>query len=249
MRSRLVKSATRVLDLLELLSTAATPLRVKEIANELDIPQSSASMLIGTVEARGYIEREADGYRIAARFSEHGWVAGKLGILQRTARPYMKSLTEQTDESAFLGVLTVSGEMQYVEKSISPNALRYDVELGKRAAYATTNGLVLLASLEPDALSSYLDGRKFEAFTPATITDKQALHLELDTVRRQGFATLTDSYAAGASGMAYPIRDRGGKVVAALCIIAPSERFLRKAKLVHELLPLACAAIGSALPN
>ncbi|AUL14718.1 IclR family transcriptional regulator [Bordetella bronchiseptica] len=249
MRSKLVKSATRVLDLLELLSTSPSALRVMEIAEEMDIPQSSASMLLATVEARGYIEREADGYRIARRFSEGGWVAGKLGVLLRAARPHMQALTEQTGESAFLGILTPAGDMQYVEKSVSQNPLRYDAELGKRAAYATTNGLVLLAALEEEELARYFDGRKFERLTPVTITDEAVLRQELERVRRQGYASLTDSHVVGASGSAFGIRDRQGVVVAALCIIAPTERFKQQAELVHALLPQVCNEIGRSLPD
>lgn len=248
MRSNQVKSATRVLDLLEYLSRPATAKRVTDIANALDIPQSSASMLLGTLEARGYIERHGREYRIARRYVEFGWVAGELGILIRASKPYMARLTDQTGESTFLGVLTSNREMEYVEKVTSASPLRYDAELGTRAAYATTNGLVLLAGLNDAELETYISTTSFKALTPVTITDKEQLLEEIQRVRQQGYATLIDSHVVGAAGVSAPVRNQKGETVAAICVIAPVSRFKTKAQAITDALLSTCKEISSNLP-
>lgn len=248
MRFSPVKSATRVLDLLELLATHPAALRIKDIATELDIPQSSASMLVATVEQRGYLEREGDRFRITRELTESGWVAGKRGVMLRAARPHMQKLTEITGESCFLGVLTKTHMLQYVEKVVSQSSLRYDADLrAPRAAYATTNGLALLAALPPEELESYLDNVKLEAITPHTITSTHRLRAEIEKVGREGFSELRDTHVVGAWGLAQAIHDANDVVVASLCVIAPSDRFKQKAKLVRETLQKTCRDIEQSL--
>ena len=248
MRFNPVKSATRVLDLLELLATHPAALRIKEIATELDIPQSSASMLVATVEHRGYLERDGDRYRITRELSESGWVAGKRGVLLRAARPHMQKLTETTGESCFLGVLSRTHMLQYVEKVVSQSSLRYDADLrAPRAAYATTNGLALLAALPGEEFESFLGDIRLEAITPHTITSKPQLRAEIEKVRREGFSELRDTHVVGAWGLARAIHDANGVAVASLCVIAPSDRFKQKAKLVHGTLHETCMNIEQSL--
>jgi len=248
MRFSPVKSATRVLDLLELLATHPAALRIKDIAAELDIPQSSASMLVATVEHRGYLERDADRYRITRELSESGWVAGKRGVMLRAARPHMQKLTEITGESCFLGVLTRTHMLQCVEKVVSQSSLRYDADLrAPRAAYATTNGLALLAALPADEFERFLGNVNLDAITPHTITSKPKLRAEIEKVRREGFSELRDTHVVGAWGLARAIHDATGVAVASLCVIAPSDRFKQKAKLVHEALHQVCRDIEQSL--
>jgi DNA-binding IclR family transcriptional regulator len=54
-----VKSADRVLDLLELLCSAGRPLTHTEISSALSIPKSSMSQLLGNLRRRGYLTFQA----------------------------------------------------------------------------------------------------------------------------------------------------------------------------------------------
>src|SRR3546814_16533828 len=77
MRTPLVKSAARVLDLLELLAAAPRPLRLAEVAPRLDIPKTSAFEPLSTLVAQGYAEEQGGGYRRAESLLDRGWVGGK----------------------------------------------------------------------------------------------------------------------------------------------------------------------------
>lgn len=52
----MVKSVNRVFHLFELFERLRRPLRVVEIANLINTPQSSLSMLLKTLVARGYLD-------------------------------------------------------------------------------------------------------------------------------------------------------------------------------------------------
>ncbi len=101
-----VKSAARLLDLLEMLTVARVPIGVSEIARQLDIPKSSAHMLLLTLEGRGYVvSDEQRRFALSAILGRRGreWVGGELGALLDIAKPVMNKLAHVTGESVFLG--------------------------------------------------------------------------------------------------------------------------------------------------
>src|SRR3546814_8056052 len=96
MRTPLVKSAARVLDLLELLAAAPRPLRLAEVAPRLDIPKTSAFALLSTLVAKGYAEEQGGGYRLAERLRDRGGVGGDVARMVRVSRAVMAELTQTT---------------------------------------------------------------------------------------------------------------------------------------------------------
>ena len=54
-----VKSAARVLDILELLARSDQPMALKDLVSVLALPKSSAHALLRTLQSRGYVERDA----------------------------------------------------------------------------------------------------------------------------------------------------------------------------------------------
>lgn len=248
MRTSGVKSADRVLDLLELLSATPTPVRLIDIVNRLGIPKSSAFALLGTVVRRGYVEDRPDGYCLAAQFRNSGWVGGERARLITQARPSMRALAQLCDESVFLGVMTSARQIEYIDKALTQNPLRYDADLAKiREAYATTIGHVLLAGLPPHELDEYLSAYPLVALTEKTSVDRKALRIAIATAAEQGYAQLTDSHLVGVSGVAAPVRDASGRTVAGLCAFGPSARVLPKMEQLTEQLVDSARQISIAL--
>jgi len=55
-RPAMVKSAIRILRIFEVFAESKRPVRISELAEELEIPQSSASVLVRTLVQRGYMD-------------------------------------------------------------------------------------------------------------------------------------------------------------------------------------------------
>jgi DNA-binding IclR family transcriptional regulator len=226
MRTNEVKSAARVLDLLEMLTVVSEPMRLTEIARQMGMPKSSAVALLGTLCGRGYLELNGDGYVVAEQFRGGDWIAGEWGLMRRAAQAVMGTLSAQTGESCFLAIRAHDWHVQYVEKVISDNPLRYDIALPLlRPAHATSVGLVLLADLPDDLLRRYLASDRVTRLTEKTVTDPERLFSDIVCVRSDGYATIASSSVMGASGAAAPIRGRSGAIIGALCVIAPTARF------------------------
>lgn len=220
-----VKSAERVLDILELFSAQPGMLKLSDIARKLDMPKSSTSALLSTLVARGYIDGSADGFQLALRYRLTGWVGGRYARLLRTARVVMVELSAEIKESVFIGVLNDREMVQYLDKVVSTEPLRYDADLNKeRHAYATTMGQVILADRTPAQIEEFLKCQPLPALTPKTEVDAPRLLQQILHVRQQGYAELTDTHLLGVSGISVPVRDEAGRAIAGLCTFGPSSR-------------------------
>jgi DNA-binding IclR family transcriptional regulator len=223
-----VKSAVRVLDLLEMLAVAEDQVGVSEIARRLGIPKSSTHMLLATLESRGYVIGDEDRrFRLNPMLNREGtWVGGSSLMLMRLARPAMEALANECSESSFLGVASGEAHVEYIAKVVSQQELRCDADLGKpRPMHSTSVGLVMLAFQREERTEKFFKAGRFERIAPDTITDPKLLQKELALVRERGYALVRDTNSPGASGIAAPVFGANGEVIAALNLSAPTSRF------------------------
>ena len=136
----------------------------------------------------------------------------------------LETLRNRTGETVQVAVLD-GREVVYVERIDSPHTLRLFLEVGRRNwAHSTGTGKALLAYLPEDELRAVLDGWDMPALTPYTITDRARLLEELKETRRRGYALNLNESEVGVLSVSAPIRDRSGRVVAALSVAGPAQR-------------------------
>jgi DNA-binding IclR family transcriptional regulator len=237
-----VKSATRVLDLLEMLASVPDQIGVSEVARRLGIPKSSTYMLLATLESRGYvIGDEERRFQLNPIFGEgRSWVGGSGALLMRLAKVPMEELARATGESSFLGVPRDESSVEYIAKVVSPHDLRCDAELGRpRPLHSTSVGLVMLAFQPPERAENFLRKARFERVTPRTLADAKQLRAEIAATRKRGYAMVRDTNSPGSSGIAAPIVNAAGEVVAALNVSAPTSRFEPVARKAIDLMRAA----------
>jgi DNA-binding IclR family transcriptional regulator len=225
-----VKSAERVLDILELFSLRDETLALRDVADGLGIPKSSASMLLRTLEARGYLQRERDGFRLEPilRDANSGWVGGASSLLTRVATPVMRELVDTFRETTTLGVLTGEYNVRVVRSIISPQVVRYELnDTEDLPAYCTGLGQVNLAFSPPELVERYLSQAVMEPRADKTITTPEALQGRLVEIRRQGYSVHIEERIVGASGAAAPVFGPGGKIAAAINMATVTFRFMQ----------------------
>ena len=86
-------------------------------------------------------------------------------------------------------------------------------------------GKVLLAALSEKTLDEIVRERGLPRFTNNTITDLSALKTELAKIRKREYAIDNEEIEEGLKCAAAPLRDSEDKVVAAISISVPRERF------------------------
>jgi len=250
MKTTEVKSAARILDLLELLSVVPAPMRLIDIVRQMDMPKSSAFALLNTLAGRGYVDLSGDGYVISERFRSGDWISGEFGLMRRAAQPVMAAVAAGTGESCFLAIAAHDWHVRYIEKSVSGNPLRYDISLPTlRPAHSTSVGLVLLADQPDDVLRRYLASGRVTKLTERTETDPERLMQTITDIRANGYAKVANSSVMGASGVAAAIRGVSGIAIGALCVIAPTPRFDAGQEQITRDVCDAAAQISALLPS
>jgi DNA-binding IclR family transcriptional regulator len=150
--------------------------------------------------------------------------------LRRHAERQMESLMSLTGESVHLSVLDRL-EVVYVHKVDSPNPVRAYTQIGGRApAYCVATGKAQLAFGGPALLSEV--ATRLEAHTERTIVDPAGFQREMKKVREQGYALNRAEWRDDVWGIASPVLDARGSVIAAVGISGPAVRF-RKAVLAR----------------
>lgn len=222
-----VKSAARVLDVLEHLAATPDGVSFPTLCTELGLPKSSLHALLATLVDRGwvYLHESTRQYRIGVRAWQAGRSFAGLDALAQLAQPHLEAASAELNETVQLAVLDGTDNV-YVAKVDSDHPLQLVSRVGARLpAYATGLGKVLLADLDPDELRRRMSGVEFQRFTDQTITDLGALENALDEARTSGFAQDEGEYTNGVFCVAVPVVDAIGTVVAAMSCSVPSPRF------------------------
>jgi len=236
------------LAVLEALARSDRPLGVTELATRLELGKSNVHRLLQALTELGYAQRDeaTSAYRATIRLWELGSaVLGNLD-LRDAAAPYMETLRERSRETVHLSILD-GDEVVYVHKLDSPEPVRAYSQIGGRApAYCVATGKAMLA-WQGDAFLESLAGR-LRHHSPNTIVEPQAFLREMERVRRNGFAVNRGEWRESVCGVAAPVREPGGRVIAAIGLSGPADR-LRPSTFrpFAEQLVEAAHAIGEAL--
>lgn len=197
-----------------------------ELARRVGLPASTVSRQLGTLTSAGLVEHDPDTgrYRLGIRIVRlANAVLARLDV-REVARPHLEELVRITGETA---TLHVPGDVDAVTADFVPSAhfVQHVSQLGRPSiAHATSAGKVMLAfSGRP------LPAGPFEAYTPRTITSRTALAMEIDRVRKQGYAEGIEEREPGLSAVAAPIWSANVSLAAIVALQGPSSRFGRAA--------------------
>jgi IclR family pca regulon transcriptional regulator len=94
-------------------------------------------------------------------------------------------------------------------------------------AFHTALGRAQLGFLDEAEIWRRLMSQRFEAFTPYTITDVQALFERVQQDREQGFSIVDEELERGLRALAVPVVDTSGQAVAAINLSTHSTRTTR----------------------
>jgi IclR family KDG regulon transcriptional repressor len=218
-----IAAVDRTLDLLEALSRLG-PTSLAALAEASGCTRTAAFRLLRTLQARGFtIQDEARGiWRLGARWNALGRSASEQGALAATAMPIMASLGKATNENVYLRIRD-GMESETVAIYQTDPAIRLYSETGKRGPLHAGSSRILLA-FAPEPVQTQLLAQRLNRFTPATRIDPTWIAADLQRIRNRGYLITSDEVVPGAVGVAAPVRDATGTVVAVLHVSAPSMR-------------------------
>ena len=203
-RSSGSRTLSRGLSLLNALGEHSDGATVSGLAEATGLDRAVLYRLLDTLVAEGFVTRdhETRRYRLGLSMLELGVRAAQGLEVRRLAGPPLRSLSDDTNETACLAVRD-RNDLVVVEV-IEPGD-RF-VQVNYRVGFRHELGVAA-------------HGKALLAFLP-----EGARNPDLQTVRQRGVAYTRDELEPGASGVAAPVFDHTGKAVAAVGIVAPTAR-------------------------
>jgi DNA-binding IclR family transcriptional regulator len=240
---RSVKSAERTLALFELFALHQAPLTIGQIAQLLDIPQPSVSMLTRNLVKLGYIEhdRAARTYLPTIRIMLLGsWIHRRFDS-ERDLQATLDNLLESTGETVALGIQN-GIYSQYVSAQLPTDPHRMEVQSGHlRPITCTAIGRALLSIKSDMEINMLVRRCNAEVLSDHLRIPEANFRAIIDTVRANGFAETRGDMTPGYGAIAVIAPAPTGSIPMAICVGGPIERIEAKRTLIIDaLLQLSC---------
>ncbi len=234
-----IQSVDHAVDLLEQFQGDLDELGVTELSRRMNLHKNNVFRLLATLESRNYIQQNSatGDYRLGLKTLELGQIFIKQQWLLRQSRPVLEALVKECNETSYISVFK-DHQTVCVDTVETDHAVRVFQRVGTRLpAYCTAAGKILLASMTTGELDSYISGRDLKKYTPNTITDREMLNRHLYEVADQGFAMDDEEHDNGVRSISSPLRDYTRRLIGAVSISAPSNRFSYE-RMEKEFIPL-----------
>ncbi|MEJ2889257.1 IclR family transcriptional regulator [Actinomycetospora aeridis] len=216
---RQVESVQKAIAVLDVLAAAGEELGTNEIARRTGINASTVSRLLATLAAPGLVTHHVTSgrYGLGIRILQLAGAARETLDIRRIARPSLEDIAAVSGETA---TLSVPGEHDVMTFDFvqSPQSVRSVAEVGRNSVrHATAVGKVFLAhgGTAPAELTR---------FTEHTITDHAVLEREIARIREAGWALSLGEREADLVGVAVPVCDADGDLIAILGVQGPRGR-------------------------
>ena len=242
--SDFVQSLERGLAVIRAFDADRRELALSEVARQTGLTRAAARRFLLTLVKLGYVHFADGRFSLRPRVLELGYAYLSSLTLPEVAQPHMEELVAKVNESSSISVLD-DLDIVYVVRVPTRRIMSITLAVGTRLpAYATSMGRVLLADLPDAELDERLSRLAPRPLTARTVKDADGLRAILRTVRSQNYAVVDQELEEGLRSLAVPVRDGGGRAVAALNVSVHASR-ASTAVLRREFLPAARRTVAS----
>lgn len=224
-----LSSVGAALHLLKTFSAEEPELGITELARRMKLAKSTVHRLTSTLVAEGFLEKNVvnDRYRLGLSLFALGTLVRRRMDISSEALPYLHELRDGTHETVHLAVLERT-DIMYLFNLESQQAIGMRSYLGlRKPAFCTAEGRAILA-FGPPALLAQVIQQGAPSSLPLTSVQAKALYKVLQEVRQQGFAIDDEESDTGMRGLAAPVWDASGTVIAAVGLAGPVQRLSKK---------------------
>ncbi|HYH35544.1 MAG TPA: IclR family transcriptional regulator [Nocardioides sp.] len=216
-------SLSRAIRVLDAFTTEEPALTVTRIADRAGLHVATASRIVGQLVDHGLLSRGPEReVRIGLRMWELASRAAPTRSLRDAAMPFLEDVHAIVGHHVQLAAPD-GDDVIFLERLSARDAVvNHSRIAGRLPLHISSSGVVLVAYGPPE-LEERVLSRPLERWTPATIGTPGEFRATLAQVRKQGFALLAGHVTPGATGIAVPIMNGLGDVVAAVSAVVPND--------------------------
>ena len=222
-------------------------LTLQDLRAMTGLPMTTCQRIVTSLVAERVLERSGDSYSIGRSVLEWATIAKQARPLNQLLSGVLHDLRDTTQETAC--AFTLQGRFRICIEVI-PTRLPVQPQtyVGQAVPlHIGAAGKVMLA-FNDDALRA-AQREELEQLTDMTITDHLQLDLEMKRIRKSGWSISTEEGTSGLAGVAAPVFDADGGVVASIALSVPMQRAGRQrlralVPVVTEAAKLASGLLG-----
>jgi IclR family transcriptional regulator, KDG regulon repressor len=213
------KSLERALQIMNAFQTDRRALTVWQLSKILDLSRATILRLCTTLVQYDYLRKDpiSKEYSLGIRLFDLGSIVYDSFSLRRMSSPHLSQLQMKVGNTLYLGILD-NDWLLYIDKRDDPsNPVNFTSRIGtRRPPHWGMLGLVLMAHLPDNEVDRLLQKHPLMRLTKKTITTKDEYRKRLSSVQKEEYVFESGEVFNGISGVAAPIRDFSGKVIAAV---------------------------------
>ena len=215
-------SITRVLEIIEIVSKADRPMSPADLAFHLNIPKPSIHRLLNQLQAEDFIQLNMRGLVVPGNRMQ----SIALGVLYNNRfkalrQAILAQLTEQIGETCGISIPN-GADMIYYDRVQNASPIQVHLPIGSHTPIsATASGKLYLSSLSKTRCQKIIEKMPLQRYARNTITQVEALHADIQQIKRSGIATDNEEFIDGMVAIAVPIQNAQGKLFACLFAHAP----------------------------
>ena len=209
------------LGILEAFGDANPRVTASQMGDLVGMTRTAARRHLLTLAHLGYVATDGKLFWLTPRVLRLGQAFIESSRLARIVQPFLQRVTAGTQEIAYVSMME-GDDIVYVARNGPNRAMNTGFVLGARVpAHVTAAGLLLVAMRDKPGYEEWLEHGEIRTYTTHTIIDKEALRGEFLRIRQQGWAVSEQQLELGFRGVAVPLRDAKGTLVAALNVTMP----------------------------
>jgi DNA-binding IclR family transcriptional regulator len=222
-----LRSIGRALEVLNCFD-GQTPLSLKEISAQMQLPESSLFRVLRTLEHHEYLQQHRDGtYQLSPRLI-FGWLVRAAEHVREMARPEMEKLANAFNETASLAYL-FDDRIHVLDCLETFHEIRMTNKIGRvLPPHCSAMGKAITAFQDRSLADRMLEVYGLTPRTEHTITDRKKLFAEFEEIRKTGIAGDREESIRGGICFSAPIRLEDDRVVAAISLSTPTIRMDKK---------------------
>lgn len=222
--NRSIQASIKTFDIIETL-VEVDGAGVVELADHVNLAPSTVHDHLATLASRGLVVKEDSEYHVGLKFLEYGIHArNRLQFIDK-AQPELRKLANETGEIAWL-YTEEYGRGIVVHKETGENALETVGHFGWRPyLHCTAAGKAILAHISKDEVDSIIELHGLPEHTAQTISNREELYAELETIRKQGISVNGEEQNDGIAAVGVPLL-LNGEVLGAVSVSGPTHRIL-----------------------
>jgi IclR family transcriptional regulator, pca regulon regulatory protein len=202
-------------------SEAHARLSAAQMAELTGLTRTAARRYLLTLQHLGYLATDGKLFWLTPRILRLSQAYIDSSRLARIVQPFLQRIAQGTGENTFLSVMEGDHVVYLARHGSMGNSRPQNIGyvLGTLVSAPVTAAGILFLALRDTALTEqWLKATELQTLTAHSITDKSKMHQILRDVRLRGWALSEQQLELNFRGIAVPVRDSHGHVVAALSV-------------------------------